>query len=40
MHHTGAGIWVNAGLHYFAPWWYPYPFLNAAHRKTMTPGTR
>lgn len=21
VHHTGLGAWVNAGFHYFAPWW-------------------
>jgi hypothetical protein len=21
VHHTGFAVWVNAGLHYFAPWW-------------------
>jgi len=21
VHHEGIGVWVNAGLHYFAPWW-------------------
>jgi hypothetical protein len=21
VHHTGLGVWVNAGFHYFAPWW-------------------
>jgi hypothetical protein len=37
VHHHGAGTWVNAGLHYFAPawtlvWpllWIAYTFLNA-----------